>query len=359
MKKTLSILTSGILSWAAFAESALAQERVPATESTESPPPAIYPRVSMATWYRVDRSWPKDEPKFGTTETPGVAVGPDGNIYVAVRDEPPIRVYSPEGDYLRGFGSAEIAKTHHLKFDPNGDLWLADIGDHTLKRFSRDGALLEILGTPGEKGNDNDHFNMPTDIVVTPEGERFVSDGYGNGRIVHLDREGQFVKAWGKLGVGPGEFSIPHAIAIDSDGRLYVADRNNVRVQIFNQNGELLDIWNNVIVPWGFHITPEDEIWICGSSPMPWRLTDLTLGCPPKDQVFMKFATTGRLIQQWTVPMPASKGTEPGECDWVHCIAADEDGNLYVGDIKGGRIQRFSPRTNGELQGGLRFNFGR
>src|SRR5438128_2304213 len=135
-------------------------------------------------------------------------------------------------------------------------------------------------------GRDQSHFNKPTDMAVTAAGDVFVSDGYGNNRIVHFDKHGKFIREWGELGHKPGQFSIPHAIAVDSKGRLYVADRNNVRVQVFDQSGTLLDVWNNLLVPWGLYITKNDDIWACGSSPMQWRPDDNNLGVPPKDQVF-------------------------------------------------------------------------
>src|SRR5205814_2369246 len=132
-----------------------------------------------------------------------------------------------------------------------------------------------------------------------------------------------YVKEWGELGSKPGQFSIPHAIALDSKGRLYVADRNNARIQVFDQSGKLLDLWNNVVVPWGLWVTKDDELWVCGSSPMQWRKEDNVLGVPPKDQVFLKFNTAGKLLQLWAVPKGADGLERPGECNWVHCIAAD------------------------------------
>ena len=169
----------------------------------------------------------------------------------------------------------------------------------------------------------------------------FVADGYGNARGVHFDRRGKFVKAWGKLGTRPGEFSQPHSIVVDSKGRLYVADRNNARVQVFDRNGKFLDQWQNLLVPWGLWITPNDEIWACGSSPMTWPADGGLLGCPPKDQVFMKFDRTGRLLQLWTVPQSKDDQQQPGELNWVHTIAVDSKGNIYAGDIQGGKAQKF------------------
>lgn len=206
---------------------------------------------------------------------------------------------------------------------------------------------MKTLGTKGEPGYDATHLNMPTDMAVTPEGEVFVSDGYGNNRVVHFDKEGRFVKSWGTLGTGQGQFSLPHAIALDSRGRLYVADRNNVRVQVFDREGTFLAEWRDKLVPWGLWVTKDDEIWACGSSPMFWRPEDAVLGCPPKDQVFMKFDPDGRLLQHWTVPKGLDAHERPGDCNWVHALAVDSKGNLYAGDIIGKRAQKFVRQPRG------------
>ena len=179
-------------------------------------------------------------------------------------------------------------------------------------------------------------------------GDIFVTDGYGNNRVVHFDKDGRYIKAWGELGTGPTQFSLPHAIAIDSNDRIYVADRNNVRIQVFNTDGALIDSWANIIVPWGFWIDKSDggdEIWVCGSSPMHWgtphvKYPTAPLGCPPKDQVFMKFNPQGRLLQLWSVPKGEDEKEQPGDLNWLHCLAFDSQGNLYAGDIIGKRIQK-------------------
>src|SRR5439155_1070747 len=169
------------------------------------------------------------------------------------------------------------------------------------------------------------------------------------------DSLGHFVKAWGSMGVRPLQFSIPHAIAMDSAGRLYVADRNNVRVQVYSQSGELLDSWKDILVPWGFCMTAGDQLWACGSSPMPWvrdpKYPGAPLGCPPNDQLFMRFdAASGKLLQLWTIPKGEDGKEQPGELNWLHAIAVDSKGNIYAGDIIGKRVQKFIRKPGATTQ---------
>jgi hypothetical protein len=300
-----------------------------------------YPHVDVAVGYAVDPAWPQKPSGFTWAEMSSIAVDSNDNVYLVTRANPPVQVYDASGKFIRSWGQDTIKTPHHMKIDHEGNIWITDIGYHTVQKYDSQGKLLLTIGTKGEAGRDKTHLNQPTDIAITPKGDVFVSDGYGNARVVHFDRTGKFVNEWGELGSKPGQFSIPHAICVDSKGRLYVADRNNVRVQVFDQTGKLLDVWNNVITPWGFCVTAKDEIWVCGSSPMRWRKEDSALGCPPKDQVFMKFNGDGKLLQLWTVPKGADGLERPGELNWVHCIAEDSKGNLYAGDIKGKKAQKF------------------
>jgi sugar lactone lactonase YvrE len=202
----------------------------------------------------------------------------------------------------------------------------------------------------GEAATDERHFNRPTGIAFAPNGDIFIADGYGNSRIVHLDRDGRYKNAWGNLGVEPGNFSIPHAIAIDSKGRIYVADRNNVRIQVFNAEGKLLDVWSNLITPWGFFMTPQDELWVCGSSPMKWsvdpKYPTAPLGCPPKDQVLAKFNTSGKMLELHSFAKGEDAHEKPGDLNWFHAVALDQAGNLFVGDIIGKRVQKFARKLH-------------
>jgi len=303
-----------------------------------------FPKVNLAPWYEVDRKWPQRPEQFAWAAMPGIAVDKDDNVWTFTRAKPPVQVYSREGKLVRAWGDNFIGSAHHIKLDRDGNVWIADIDLHVVRKCSPTGEIMLTLGTPGKRGADEKHLYSPTDMAIAPSGDVFVSDGYGNNRVVHFDAKGNFVKAWGKVGTGPEDFSLPHAIAIDSQGRLYVADRNNVRIQVYDQSGKLLDSWANVIVPWGLWMTAKDELWACGSTPMPWRedpkYPGAPLSCPPKDQVVMKFNTAGRVLELWTIPKGEDGKEQPGDVNWIHCLAVDSHGDLYVGDIIGKRAQK-------------------
>ena len=315
-------------------------------KTAEEPPEENpYPVVNVAPYYVADAAWPKRQEDMPWGHMPGVAIDKDGNVWCYTRAQPAIQVYSPTGDLVKSWATEENSTAHQIKIDKDGNVWLADIGLHLVRKFSPEGKELLHIGTPGELGKDETHLNKPTDMAIASNGDVFISDGYGNARIVHCDKDGKFIKAWGTLGNTDGRFSIPHAIAIDSKDNIYVADRNNVRVQVYNTEGKLTDSWKNVVVPWGFCITPNDDVWVCGSTPMKWRFNPkyptAPLGCPPKDQVFMRFRPDGRLLQMWAIPKAVDGKEKPGELNWVHCLAVDKTGNIYSGDIIGERMQKF------------------
>ena len=297
-------------------------------------------KIGLFSWYKVDSDWPRKPAGFTWGDMPGVAIDSEDRVWIFTRATPPVQVYNTDGKFLFSWGEGTVAKSHHIKIGPEGHIWLSDVGDHVIRKCTTEGKVLLTLGTPGQSGEDDTHLNQPTDMAISPAGDIFVSDGYGNNRVVHFDKNGKFVKTWGKLGKAPGDFHLPHAIAMDSKGRLYVADRTNARVQVFDQDGTFLDEWDNLIVPWGFCVTADDEIWVCGSSPMPSSQGGVPC-CPPKDQLLMKFTPQGKLLQLWTAPKGSDGQEKPGELNWLHAMAVDSRGNIYAGDIKGKRAQKF------------------
>lgn len=313
----------------------------------ESPKPD-YPRIDLAAGYQLVADWPQRPAEYTWGMMPGMAVDREDRIWTFNRGDMPVQVYTADGKFVRAWGRGQIGMSHHIKIDPQGNVWLADIGQHVIRKFTPGGELLLTLGTPGAYGADATHLNMPTDMAITPEGDVFVSDGYGNNRVLHYAADGKFVKTWGRLGVAPGEFSQPHAIAIDSQGRLYVADRNNVRVQVFDRQGKFLAQWVNLITPWGITVTPRDEVFVCGSAPMRWEDRP-QLAAPPSGQFVMKFTTDGRIEELWNFPCtPEDREAQPGELKWVHAIAVDSRGDIYLGDIQGRKAQKFRRLAGGK-----------
>src|SRR5437763_784943 len=139
-----------------------------------------YPHISLATGYKVDPAWPRKPGAVRWGEMSGVAVDKQDRVYLYTRAKPPVQVYDAGGAYLYGWGADTIKTAHHIKIDPEGNVWVADIGHHTVQKYTPRGKLLLTLGTSDSPGRDARHFNMPTDMAVTPGGDVFVSDGYGN-----------------------------------------------------------------------------------------------------------------------------------------------------------------------------------
>jgi hypothetical protein len=300
--------------------------------------------IDLSKRYKVDPAWPARPGNAKWGDMCGIAVDAKDQVYLFTRADPPVQVYRSDGKFVRSWGKGQIVKAHYIRLGPDGNIWAADIGRHVVEQFTPEGKLLRTLGTPGKLGCDATRLNQPTDMVVTKGGDVFVSDGYGNSRVVHFDAKGKFVKAWGKPGEAPGQFNLPHSMVMDSAGRLYVADRNNGRVQIFDQESKFLAQWAGVMVPWGLWINDKDEIRACGSSFMPkkgnWR------GLPPKDQILVKFDTSGKVLDALSVPMMVKDTKpQPGQVNWLHAMALDSKGNIYLGDIKGQRAQKYLPQT--------------
>ncbi len=205
--------------------------------------------------------------------TSSIDVDPDGkSIWVAERcgsdslnprytpnscadsELPVVLKFNPDGILVRSFGAGIFAIPHGFHVDRDGNVWVTDapfvqgVGaankGHQVVKFSAEGEILLVLGTPGETGDDERHFNMPSDVITAPNGDIFVADGHGgnsNARIVKFAADGTYIMEWGEAGSGPGQFNAPHGLAMDSQGRLFVADRSNNRIQIFDQNGNFLD----------------------------------------------------------------------------------------------------------------------
>lgn len=200
--------------------------------------------------------------KFGRVSA--VATDSAGLVYVFQRGPKadPLVVFDAKGNYVRSWGKGMFGNPHGLRVDKDDNVWVTDNGDHQVMKFSKTGELLLKLGIRGKSGADDKTFYRPTDIAFAPGGDVYISDGYGNSRVVKISKEGKYLMAWGKRGTKPGEFNIPHSVAVDSHGTVYVSDRENNRIQIFDANGKFLRQWNHLGATQNIFITPRDEMWI-------------------------------------------------------------------------------------------------
>jgi DNA-binding beta-propeller fold protein YncE len=200
-----------------------------------------------------------------------ISVQPDahGNIWVFHRSDPGILEFDASGKFLKSFGAAMFVQAHGLTIDREGNIWVTDAQGKAGKgqqvfKFSPEGKVLMTLGKAGVAGAGPDTFNGPCGVAIAPNGDIFVADGHGgdtNARIVKFSKDGKFIKEWGRKGSGPGEFDTPHSIAMDSKGRLFVADRGNSRIQIFDQDGKFIDQWKQFGRPSGIYISKNDTLY--------------------------------------------------------------------------------------------------
>ncbi len=244
------------------------------------------PRNDLPQPYKTTRDWGQLPAGTKWAAVTAVEPAPDGSIYVIHRcvanscegrSEPPILKFDAQGRLLASFGAGLFNFPHGATVDRDGNLWVTDARGgngkgHQVIKFSPDGRVLMTLGEKGVSGSDGTHFDQPTDVVVAANGDIFVTDSHRNGvnnRVVKFARNGRFIKQWGKKGSGRGEISEPHTIALDSRGRLFVGDRENNRIQIFDQNGTWLDEWRQFGRPSGIFITKDDTIYVTDSESGP------------------------------------------------------------------------------------------
>ncbi len=228
-------------------------------------------------------------------EVAGVATTADGNILVLHRGAHPILEFDPDGNLVGPWGELAISEgkvtqvnpsdrapgasgysavygpagchacgAHSIRIDPDGNVWVVDAGGHLVTKLDSRGRVLLRLGEAGVAGTDRTHFHLPTDVGFAPNGDVYVSDGYGSARIVKFSRDGRFLLEWGRRGTGPGEFGLPHNLAVDAKGHIYVTDRDNQRIQVFDANGRYLDQWKDVGGVSSLFLTRDQMLWTGG-----------------------------------------------------------------------------------------------
>ena len=243
-----------------------------------------------------------------------VAVDSQDRVYVFQRRGPPVLVFDRDGKHLAAWPRQEgrLEDAHHIYIGPDDGVYLADRDAHQILKCNTEGDLLMSLGTRYQAAMQSP-FNHPSDTAVAPSGEIFVSDGYGNSSIHRFTATGEHIGSFGSPGSGPGEFRVPHSIRVAKDGRVYVCDRENHRVQVFSPDGEFLDQWTDFKFPMGIHIDDNQIVYVTDQVP---RLSIFTL--------------EGELL---------ARGRTFENC---HNVYTDSRGYLYGVDTANQRVQKFA-----------------
>jgi peptidylamidoglycolate lyase len=269
---------------------------------------------NVVVFHRADRRWREPEP---------FDLRPIARPTIAVFD-------GRSGALLRTWGANTFALPHGLTVDANDHVWLTDVALQQVFEFSADGTQLRVLGERAVPGADPRHFDRPTAVAVARDGSFYVSDGYGNTRIMKFDRAGRLLSQWGTRGGGPGQFDVPHGIALDTSGRVYVADRGNRRVQVFDADGRYLAQWSSAVLgrPFAIALDRFGTAFVADGGDMP--------SSPPDRAGFVVVAPEAASIARY-----GRFGNHDGQFRLTHAIATDAHGSVYVGDVAGARVQKF------------------
>jgi DNA-binding beta-propeller fold protein YncE len=257
-----------------------------------------------------------------TGEASAVALNSKGHVFLFQRANPMLAEYDQAGNFVRSIEDGLFTHPHGLRIDSEDNLWVTDDGSHVVLKLSPEGRVLLVLGRRGMAAEAEWLFNQPTDVAFGKNGEFYVSDGYGNSRIMKFDRDGNFIKSWGKYGTGPGEFNLPHSVVVDAKGNVYVGDRENKRIQIFDADGNFLKEWTHIGYPYGLFITPDQHVWFVDGG---------------YDRI-VELNQNGKILGALGEP-----GRAPGQIAWGHFMAIGKDGKIYVAEVLNWRVQVFAP----------------
>ena len=264
---------------------------------------------------------------FYLQEVAGVAVNSKDHVFVFHRGKHPLLEFDSQGNFLRSIADDMFITPHSVKIDRYDNIWTVDMGAHVILKFSSNLKLQMVLGRWNRPGIESrmfgafaHQFNMPTDIAFDSKDNFYISDGYGNSRVMKFDQDGTFIKTWGVKGDSIGQFDLPHTIVIDSNDQLYVGDRQNQRIQVFNSEGDFVKAWALPGHPWGLAMYA--------------------------DKLYVSVGTQGRIIEVSkegkVTGTFGSQGKKTGQLEWPHLMAVDSKGNLLVAEIQNWRIQRLT-----------------
>ncbi len=282
--------------------------------------------------FEVAENWAKLPEGWSFLEVSGVGVDRRDRVYVFSRGKHPVTVFDRDGRFLASWGEGVFARPHAVTMGPDDTIYLTDDGDHTVRKCTLEGKVLLTLGVPGEPApkHSGRPFNRPTHVAFAADGTMYITDGYGNSRVHVFSPEGTHLSSWGEPGTDPGQFNLPHNIYVDRSGYVYVADRENHRVQVFDRTGRYETQWNNMYRPCGLFVDPRDPAGervyvgeLCASLPVSEGVANLGARVGV-------YTTEGRLLARLGDRFP---GSAPGQFVAPHTVATDSHGDVYVGEV--------------------------
>ena len=294
--------------------------------------------------YRSVPGWGQLPDRWDLVEVAGVAVDAEDRVYVFNRGAHPVVVFDADGHFLRSWGEGKFVRPHGVTVSPDGTLYCVDDLDHTVRQYTPEGDLLRVLGTSGRYCDtgvrDRDFrtilrsgppFNQPTNLAIAPNGDLYVTDGYGNARVHRFAPDGCLRHSWGDPGRAPGQFNLPHGIAVGPDRTVYVADRENSRVQRFDPEGAFLSEWTDVARPCQVAVDARGNLLV---AELGFHI-GLWPGMPEPDATatggrMSVFDPRGRLLSRWG---GGQNPAAPGDFLAPHDVCIDSTGALYVGEV--------------------------
>ncbi len=298
--------------------------------------------------YELSNNWPVLREGYKIGQPTGIGIDKSDHIFVfhragrkwttpfpdsVISVNTVLELDNQTGKIINSWGANYFIMPHGLTVDKQNNIWLTDVGLHQIFKFSHEGKLLMKLGVAKTPANDSIHFNLPTDIAVADDGSFFVSDGYGNSRVVKFSSTGKYIKAWGTFGTKPGQFIIPHGIAIDQKNIIYVADRQNNRIQLFDTNGNFIkELKNDEQVEELPSIAIDKANHLFAVDYDPTKNNDSTT----KGSTIFVFDLSHQVKYHF-----GASGSSNRITSWFHDIAIDSKGNIYVGDITGLKVLKF------------------
>jgi peptidylamidoglycolate lyase len=252
-----------------------------------------------------------------------------GPLDTTAIDKPTVLMFDAvSGRLVSTWPNSILAMPHSITVDDQDNVWITDVAWHQVLKFSHDGKPLTTLGQRGVAGVDTGHFNQPSDVAVSHDGAVYVSDGYGNSRIVKFGADGAFIKAWGTKGTDPGQLNLPHGLAVSQDGHVYVVDRSNGRIQVFDSEGAHLALWRDSMLKsaQSIKVGRDGRVYVaCAGEP----------GAADRTGVVI-FDVEGKVIEK-----VGRYGNYDGQFYDLHWVALSKSGALYTADFEGRRVLKF------------------